>query len=195
MKLVKSLLCAALLAAPLAISTPSYADEAALAQARATLNEALPGKLMHNPYDVKWGASGNDKRTKVVSAPGIPGEQAFQVRVKKKQSKPWDINIAIQLDRGVKKGDEVVMHFWARAAKPAKNSDTGDIAVMVQMNKDPYRAIVTGDIKPTAEWNIYTIKGVAVDDYSDSSLQASFQLGRASQTLEFGQFYISNLGQ
>ncbi|WP_156811843.1 hypothetical protein [Robiginitomaculum antarcticum] len=195
MKLIKPLILAAFLTSVICIgaASPAYADE--LSEARAILDENLPGTLMHNPYDIRWSASGPDKRTKIVDAEGAPGGKAYQIRVKKKQMRTWEINIAIQLDSEANIGDEIVLHFWARTVKPAKGFETAKITALVQRNTDPYDAIITQGFSPTQDWAIYTAKGVATKNYGVDSLQASFQVADHAQTVEFGQFYVSNLGQ
>jgi len=62
-------------------------DDAAIAQALAALDAQLPGKLINNPYDVKWSRSsyGPDKKDSIVKSEGAPGGMAYKVTVKKKQ--------------------------------------------------------------------------------------------------------------
>lgn len=195
MKFVKSLLCAAMLIAPLSLTAPAaYADDA-LAQARQAYDAARPGTLMHNPYKPKWNASGPSKRTKIVPATGIESSQAYQIRVKKRQPKPWDINLSVQMDTAVKEGDKVVMSFWARAEKPVKGTETADFTALVGRNKEPWDTILSQGVKPGTEWQRFTLEGIAESDFGEKSVQVSFQLGNAVQTVEFGPFYVSNLGQ
>lgn len=191
---IKTMLCAAILSAPLLAAAPTLSADP-LTEARAALDANLPGTLMHNPYDIQWKTSGPDKKTKIVDAKGPPGDKAYQVRVKSSQPNPWDIQIALPLDAAVKSGDKVVMHFWARTEKPVKDSDTAQFSAMIQRNAAPYDTVFNQTVTPGAEWKIHTLQGIAQADFSADEIQVAFQLGNAAQTVEFGQFYVSNLGQ
>jgi hypothetical protein len=170
------------------------AQDAAMAQALAALDAQLPGTLVNNPYSVQWSTDGGDNRGSIVEAPGIPGGMAYQVRVKKKKRNAWDIASRFAMEKDIKEGDVILMKYWARAAKPPKGSETGKVMVSIQRNIDPYDDIFIENIEPTTEWREYTATGVAKRDYSADKTNLNYNLAQAKQTLEFGSFYIMNLG-
>ncbi|MEP3890976.1 MAG: carbohydrate binding domain-containing protein [Hellea sp.] len=163
-------------------------------QALKALDAQLPGTLINNPYDIKWKTEGSDKRDKVVESEGAPGGMAYQVAVKKRKPKPWDTATRIPMTTSIAKDDVILLSFWARAAKPQKGKDKGDISVAIQRNIEPYDAIFEERVALEKEWKLYNLAGKANRDYAADKTNLNFNLARAKQTLEFGQFYIMNLG-
>jgi len=194
-KTILSLSSAALIA--LAASSISYAnnaDDEAIQQALKALDAQLPGKLINNPYDIKWSTQGSDKREAVVESAGAPGGMAYKVTVKKRKKNHWDTATRIPMTESIAKDDVILLSFWARAAKPQKGKDKGDITVTIQRKIEPYDSIFEERIALDTEWKLYNAAGKANRDYAADKTQLNFNLARAKQTIEFGQFYIMNLG-
>lgn len=178
-------------------TTPSAMaqDDAAIQEALVALDAQLPGKLINNPYDIQWRTDGSDKKDAVVKSEGAPGGMAYQVRVKKTKRNPWDTATRIPMTVDIEKGDVILMSFWARTAKTPKGRETGDISVSLQRNIDPYDSIFEERIDLGTEWKLHNVAGTATRDYSADKTQINFNLARAKQTIEFGQFYIMSLGE
>ena len=191
--LIPALATVALIATP-AMAKKKKKVDPAMQAALAALDAQLPGELINNPYSVEWGTEGGNTRTAIVEAPGVPGGMAFQVRVKKKKRNPWDIASRFAMDKDIKEGDVILMKYWARTAKPPKGAETGQVMVSIQRNIEPYDDIFIQDIEPTTEWKEYTASGVAKRDFSADKTNLNYNLAKAKQTLEFGSFYIMNLG-
>lgn len=175
-------------------SQANNADEAAIQQALNALDAQLPGKLINNPYDIKWSTDGSDKKEAIVKSEGAPGGMAYQVRVKKTKKNPWDTAIHIPMTQSIAKDDVILISYWARAVKPQKGKENGDISVGLQRNIEPYDSIFEERVPLGKEWKLYHATGKAKRDYAADKTQLNFNLARAKQTLEFGQFYIMNLG-
>lgn len=181
----------------LALSSASYAEEstdAAIQQALELLDAQLPGKLINNPYDIQWRTDGADKKDSIVKSDGVPGGMAYQVRVKKTKKNPWDTAIHIPMTQSIEKDDVILLSYWARAVKPQKGKDAGDISVGLQRNIEPYDSVFEERVALGKEWKLYHATGKAKRDYKADKTQLNFNLARAKQTLQFGQFYIMNLG-
>lgn len=192
MKYLQSILMGTLLAsAPLTI-IPAYAQD--MTQALQALEDALPGTLLHNPLDMGWEKRGNDIKTKIVTAAALPAGKAISVKIKKKQPKPWDSALSVNLPGEVKKGETVQVHFWARTDRPAAGRDTGSISLFIGRNEEPYDSIIVEDIFPNTEWKLVSASAVATSNFSKDSLKAEYQMGRAKQTVEIGPIYVSTLG-
>lgn len=175
-------------------SSANEADDAIIAQALATLDAQLPGKLINNPYDIKWSAHGSDKKEGIVKSEGVPGNIAYQVKVKKRKKDPWETAIRIPMTETVAKGDVILVSYWARAAKPQKGKEFGDITISLQRNIEPYDSVFESRVDLGTEWKLYNASGKAKRDYAADKTSLNFNLAYAKQTLEFGQFYIMNLG-
>lgn len=159
------------------------------------LDATLPGKLINNPYDIQWETHGSDKRDSVVKSEGAPGGMAYRVVVKKKKRNHWDTATRIPMTSSVEKGDVVMLSFWARAAKPPKGKEAGDVTVAIQRNIDPYDSIFEERMDVGTDWKLYSLSGKASRNYSADKTNINFNLARAKQTIEFGQFYVMNLGK
>ncbi len=198
--MIKRLAIALSSAAMLTMGTSSAiyaADDVSpeIAAALKALDAQLPGTLINNPYDIQWRTDGADKKDSVVKSEGAPGGMAYQVRVKKRKQNPWDTATRIPMTTDIKKDDTILMSFWARSAKPPKGKDVGDISVNIQRNIDPYDSIFEERIELGQDWKLYSVAGTASRDYSMDKTQINFNLARAKQTVEFGQFYIMYLGK
>ena len=170
------------------------ADDAAIAAALQALDAQLPGKLINNPYDIKWRTDGSDKKEAVVKSEGVPGGMAYSVTVKKTKPNHWDTATRIPMTESIAKDDVILVSFWARAAKLRKGRDTGPIVAVLQRNVEPYDSIFEQGFDLGKEWKLYNVSGTAKRDYSADKTSMNFNLAKAKQTIEFGQFYIMNLG-
>ena len=188
----KPALMSLLAASTMMFALPAHAQDAdAALQA---LDDALPGELMHNPFDLEWDARGNDLKTKVVQAEAMSSGQAISARLKKKQPRAWDSSVSMQVPEGVNEGESVQVFFYVRTAKPAAGQDTGNISLFVGRNEAPYDYIISEDIFPAGEWKLMNLTGVAGANYPAGSIKVEYQLGKAAQTVEFGPVYVSKLG-
>ena len=181
------------LAGCLAVSAPRAAaqdDETARAQVLAALEEALPGTLLNDPYDVSWNVHGKGHRSKMIKAEGAPGGVAYQVRVKEAKRNPWDISVQGPVSKGVSAGDVVLVAFWARAEKGAPASIVARVAETVE----PYAAAAEGDATLSENWQIHYVSGRAARDWAPGELALSFNVATGRQTLAFGQYYVMNMG-
>ncbi|MEL6687655.1 MAG: hypothetical protein AAFP97_08535 [Pseudomonadota bacterium] len=166
-----------------------------MSEAIQALDDALPGTLIHNPFDLQWESSGNDIRIKVVDAEQLPTGQAIDARVKKRQSKPWESALLVPISAEVEKGDSIQAYFWIRTTKAAPGADTAKVVFFLGRNEEPYDNIFSEEVLPDSEWKLMNLKGIASADFKDGTLKAEYQLGKASQRVEVGPIYISKLDE
>lgn len=189
---IRSALISLVVGTTMLTSLPASAQDADTALQ--ALDAALPGELLHNPFDLEWEAKGNDIRTKVVDAEALTSGKAISTRIKKRQQRAWDSSLGIEIAEPVAKGEEIQVFFWARTKKAAAGKDTASVSIFVGRNEEPYDYILSEDILPGTEWKLMNVTGVADADYPADSLKVEYQLGRAAQTVEFGPVYVSTLG-
>lgn len=170
------------------------ANDAAITAALAALDASLPGKLINNPYEIKWNTEGSDFKEEIVNSKGAPGGMAYSVKVKKRKSNHWDTATRIPMTTDIAIGDVIMVSFWARAAKLKKGKDTGPIVAILQRTTEPYDSIFEEGIDLGKEWKLHNVAGTATRDYSAEETSMNFNLAKAKQTIEFGQFYVMNLG-
>lgn len=174
----------------MAQGAPSPEELAALA----ALEAELPGTLMNNPIAPGWNTYGGEHTTKVVNVPQIPGQYAYEVRIKQPNRNPWDVSVTAPLGAGVTKGDAVLVAFWARAEKPAEATGSGDVQVRVQQIGEPYTGVAEAVMSVNPNWQLHYVKGIAPADYKQGEINIAFNVGRYKQTIQFGQVYVMNLG-
>lgn len=163
-------------------------DEAAYLKA---LDDALPGTLMNNPLDPGWKVYGDNATSKVVAEPEITGGYAFQVQVKRAGAQPWDVSVVGSVRDGVAAGDTVLVAFWGRATAAAG----GNVQARLQQVVSPYAGIADRAVVLTDDWQLHYLSGVATDAYAPGGLAVSFNVASAKQTVQFGQYYVMNMGQ
>ena len=193
MKFGQSIIYAIIMGASLSFSSPALSQDAEMEQALKALEDALPGTLMHNPYDLQWNSRGPNNKIKVVDAKETPTGKAMSAKITKKANKPWDIVVTTEIKEGVKSGETVKAYFWTRTKKARKGMETADITLFVGRNDEPYDYIISENIKPGADWELLSVTGTAKSDFKTDTIKAEFQLGRAAQTVEIGPIYVTNL--
>lgn len=176
--------------AALAQGTPSPEELAALA----ALEAELPGTLMNNPIAPGWNTYGGEHATKVIRVPEVPGEYAYEVRIKQPNRNPWDVSVTAPLNAGVTKGDAVLVAFWARAEKPSEATGAADVQVRVQEIGAPYTGVAEAAMSINTNWQLHYVKGIAPADYKQGDINIAFNVGKYKQTIQFGQVYVMNLG-
>lgn len=181
----------------MAVASPALAREEAAsaeAEALAALEAELPGTLMNDPFATEWKTQGTEATSKVVRVREIPGEYAYEVRVKQAGRNPWDVAVTAPLEAGVKKGDAVLVAFWASAETPSEETGAGTAQMRVQQLAAPYAGIAEATVTLNPRWQLHYVKGIAQDDFDASQIGVSFNIASQKQTLRFGQFYVMNLG-
>ena len=140
MKHTKSLFMGLVLAATCGWSTSGITQE--MDQVLKALDDALPGELIHNPLVLDWEFKGNDLRSKIVDASELPSGKAISAKLKKKQQRPWDSVLFVDIEGEIKSGDTVQVHYWARTKKPATGKETGDMILFVGRKEEPYDSVI-----------------------------------------------------
>lgn len=104
------------------------------------------------------------------------------------------IGVVSPLLKPVKKGDTIVIAFWARADK-TEGGVPGKIG-RVQLETTPnVRAIFEQSFDIGEEWKLYQVSGVADADYAPMELNAALHLDVQKQVLDIGPVYVFDYGQ
>lgn len=119
--------------------------------------------------------------------------KALRVRLKG-DKEFWRVGVVTPLLKPVKKGDQIVIAFWARASG-TENGAPGKIG-RVQLEATPViRTIFEQAFDIGPEWKMYQLKGVADRDYAAGALNAAMHLDAAKQVLDLGPLFVLNYGQ
>jgi len=109
---------------------------------------------------------------------------------------PWSIGVNSPLQAGVKKGDKIVIAFYARVEKLAEGATSATIAnAQIQLAAAPYTKLFGNPVTVGPEWKLYTAAGHADRDYAKGQLAAALHVNTAKQTLDIGAMAVLNYGQ
>lgn len=148
------------------------------------------GELIMAPYTEQITAYGTAK-IKVVNDIGAPSGKATEVKIKRQGANPWDGGLSGPIAGDIKKGDTVIMSYWAKTVK-------GDGIISnagLQLNSEPYTALVMEPSRVDTEWEQFFVSTVADRDFGKTEAGYGIQVAGAKQTLRFGPIFIMNLGQ
>lgn len=105
----------------------------------------------------------------------------------------WRIGVTTPLLKPVKKGDRIVIAFWARADQ-TENGAPGKIG-RVQLEATPViRAVFEQPFEVGPEWKMYQLKGLADRDYAAGAFNAAMHLDAAKQVLDLGPLFVFDYG-
>ncbi|WP_017932271.1 glycoside hydrolase family 5 protein [Robiginitomaculum antarcticum] len=154
------------------------------------LRRNLPkdGQLMNRPYAKEIAFYGQAK-TEMVTDTGVPGSTAMEVKTVKSKN-AWDSGASTAIAMPIKAGDVIVLSFYGKNIQ-----GDGRIAQAgLQLNSEPYTAIMAEPVSLSDEWQQYYIAGTAPRDYKAGEAGYSLHLSGATQTLRLGPLFIMNLG-
>jgi hypothetical protein len=108
----------------------------------------------------------------------------------------WNVGVNSPLTAPVKKGDKILVAFYARVQTPATGTTTAEIAsVQIQLAAAPYTKVFGNPVTIGPEWKLYTASGHADRDYGKSELAAALHINTAKQTLDIGAMAVLDYGQ
>lgn len=148
------------------------------------------GQLIMAPFADQLGSYGTAK-VKTVTDSGVPDGKATEVKVSRKGKNPWDSGLSGPIAGEIKKGDTVIMSYFAKAMK-------GDGIISnagLQLNSAPYTALAAEPAQLSQEWQQFFVSAKAERDYAPSDAGYSIQVAGAKQTVRIGPIFILNLGQ
>jgi hypothetical protein len=178
----------AMLAAPVAL--------AAAAAAAQQSSDDIADKIINTPSPTAFQVYNAPDPAEVVKDETVQGEHALRVTIPGTDAKPWSISLSDPILKPVKKGDKLVLAFYARAIESEAPDGGARLPNnSVQLAKEPYTGVFGGPVDITPEWKMYSLEGKADRDYAAGELAVSMHLASGKQTLEFGPIFVVDLGQ
>ena len=105
----------------------------------------------------------------------------------------WRIGVTTPTLKPVRKGDRIVIAFWARATG-TRDGTAGRIG-RVQLEATPViRAVFDQPFEIGSNWKMYQLKGVADQDYAPGRLNAALHIDAAKQVLDLGPVFVLDYG-
>jgi len=105
---------------------------------------------------------------------------------------PWTIGANSPLTEPVKKGDKLMLAFYARLEKG--EGATSGITGQLQLSSAPYTPLFGKSFDVTPEWKLYSVAGHADRDYAKGEIAAALHLNVAKHTLDIGAVAVLNYG-
>lgn len=141
---------------------------------------------------VSGGGAGSSR---VVSVDHPEFGEALILTVTKQPQNTWDANIRAIATGAVKKGDSLLIGFWARGK--AMNGPGGGVAEMVfERHGQPYTKSVQYLVEtPTdGRWQHFWVRLKSQEDYAPGESLVAFQAGYLPATFELGGLEAYNYG-
>jgi hypothetical protein len=106
----------------------------------------------------------------------------------------WRIGIVTPTTRPLRKGDRVVIAFWARAVQTEGGAPGRIGRVQLEATEPAIRAIFERAVDVGPAWTMYQLSGVADRDYAPGTVNAALHLDAARQVLEIGPVFVLDYG-
>lgn len=190
--------CFVVLFASILGSTAALAqDPLSLEGASAEFLAHLQGnpELISDPSIEAWSVTGADQKHVNVNTDAVPGGIALRIEVKRAANNNWDIGARQTVSGTIKKGDIVLLAYYARGVRAYNEANTAVItSSQIELSRTPYTSVAHGAARLSKDWTIYYVSGRADRHYASGEAQISLHLGAAQQTLELGPAFVFNFG-
>lgn len=154
------------------------------------------GTLISPPDVASAGIFGENETHRIINDPDVTGGKALEVTVKETGLNSWSTGVNWPSTRAVKKGDAVVLAFWAKGISAQNEAQTPIISpVRIQQSGEPYEEAASSAAYLSRDWEMYYTSGVSNHDIAPGEAGVSFHMGLTKQTLRLGPSYLINLGQ
>ena len=164
----------------------------AVLAAPAAAQDSMAERLRNDPRVEALRPYGQPIPPEVRSDKGVQFGKALRVRLKGSKEF-WKVGVTTPLLKPVKKGDVIVIAFWAKASGTEKDAP-GRIG-RVQLEATPViRTIFEQAFDIGPEWKMYQLKGVSDQDYAPGALNAAMHLDAAKQVLDLGPLFVLDYG-
>jgi hypothetical protein len=172
----------------------------AVAAALAGLFSAAPAmaqvdvskQIINEPSPAAFTIYGLAEKPKVRKDPAVQGGQALRVAVPGKGATPYAIGLSAPVKKAVKKGDKLVLAFWARFDK-AEGASVSIANVSVQLATAPYSSFFAKNVDIGPEWKLYSVEGAADRDYAAGEIAIAMHLATGKQVIDLGPIFLLDL--
>jgi hypothetical protein len=165
---------------------------ALLAAAPAAAQDDISKQIINVPSPAAFTIYGLPEKPKVRKDPAVQGGQALRVAVPAKGATPYAVGLSAPVTKAVKKGDKLVLAFWARFDK-AEGASVSIANAAVQLATAPYTAAFGKPVDIGPDWKLYSVEGVADRDYAAGELAVAMHLATGKQVIDLGPIFLLDL--
>lgn len=143
----------------------------------------------------RLGAGGGYGSKKIVPANHSAFSESLQIRVTKQPPNTWDANIRAVSTGAVKKGDSLLVGFWARG-KALKGTSGGVAEFVFERNGAPHTKSVQYLVETPVDgsWQHFWVRFKSLEDYAPGKSLIAFQAGYLPATFEVAGIAAHNFG-
>lgn len=163
------------------------------AVAPAFAGDDIASKIVNDPTE-GWAVSGSGISAKLYDDTTVQGGKAERVTVAAKTANPWDASATIAITKPLKKGDVLLLAFWAKAETPPEGATTIDFLANIQNNSAPYNSLGSATVHVGPAWKMYFVIATADKNYDAKVAGAQLQLGLGKLVIDLGPLFILNYG-
>jgi hypothetical protein len=161
--------------------------------APARAEEDILKKAINNPAISAWVLYGPNQTSSPINDESVAGGKAIRVEVTAASDKPWDATAQNAIKGKIKKGDLVYGAVWIKASV-TEPGVPAQATIRIQEAAAPYGGLVQKTFTLTSDWQMYTVKVIAMQDYPGGTTNLALQLAHAKQTIDIGPGFVLDLG-
>jgi hypothetical protein len=157
-------------------------------------DDDIVNKIINNPSPSAYRVYGLQTVPKPRSDSTVQGGKALRLTIPGAGQSPYAIGLSDPILKPVKKGDKLVLAFWARFEK-AEGPSVKIASVSIQLASAPYTGLFGQPVDIGPEWKMYTVEGVADRDYAAGEINVSMHLATGKQVIDLGPIFLLDMGQ
>ncbi len=156
--------------------------------------EAFMQKAINLPAADQWNVYGAGETHALVKDATVKGGWALTVDVTGAGANPWDVQAGVSTLKPIKKGDVMLLAFWARSVTPPEGATVISIPANMQMGHTPYTRIGEQTLDIGSEWKLYYVSGTAPVDLAAGEASGGVQLATGKQSIALGPIFMLDFG-
>jgi hypothetical protein len=150
-------------------------------------------KAINNPAE-SWGIWGQPK-IEFSRDTALPDKNFRRVIISPQPDKAWDIGGYVQITKPVKKGDVLLLAFWARAYKVPVGGDFIEVSGRIHESAPPQTSVAPEtQFVIGKQWKLFYASGTADKDYPVGTLSCDMLLGTGDQAVDLVPAYVVDYG-
>jgi hypothetical protein len=146
-------------------------------------------QIINVPSPGSFTIYGLSEKPKLRKDAKVQGGQALRVAIPGKGANPYSIGLSAPISKPVKKGDKLVLAFWARFDQ-AEGSSVTIANASVQLATAPYTAFFGKPVEIGPEWKLYSVEGTADRDYAPGEISIAMHLATGKQVIDLGPIFL-----
>ena len=149
-------------------------------------------QIINTPSPEAFAIYGLSQKPKVRKDATVQGGLALRVAIPGKGTTPYAISLSAPITKPIRKGDRLVLAFWARFDK-AEGPSVSIANASVQLAAAPYTAFFGKPVDIGPEWKLHSVEGVADRDYAAGEVAVSMHLATGKQVIDLGPIFLLDL--